>query len=458
MIFLVIMLCVKIVILLHKYHEPIWDEAVFMGMGKYIYSGGESGLWELIRPLGLPIILGLFWLTGIDYITASGFVIFAFAAGSFILTYFLARDLFNQRIAIIAVIITYITPFFFYFSNRILTGIPALFFCLAAVYSFTKKRYALSAMLCFLAFFFRYPAGIILVALGILIFLTYYYENSIKNIIKNLKENPKPALEFSVTFVLLFLLFLIMNKFVHNSFLHPLLEASAHQSTLAGNVEGIGYFIFYPVSLITANALFLFAFYIPRRSKKILVVLVPFLLFFLYFQLIPHKEERFLILLLPFLSILAAVGIFRAFERLKKSRLKIFMFVVIILFVSFSIFQCFVTLERFPCEEPDYVDSYYNFFKNIEFVGTIFTSDPVPAAYTDHKYIHFYSEGDGGLKRLKTFEADAFIYYSGAFPWNDTKSLKNLEIMKGFIREKSYLALNETVRDESREVYIKKRG
>ena len=454
--FLAIMLCVKIVILLHKYHEPIWDEAVFMGMGKYIYSGGELGLWEAIRPLGLPLILGLFWIIGIDYITASGFIIFFFAGGSLVLTYLLAKDLFNKRVAIIAIVLTYITPFFFLFSNRVLTGIPAMFFCLAAVYSFTKKRLALSALFCFLAFFFRYPAGIILIAIGILIFITYYYENSTRKIIKNLKKNPRPILEFCLTFLFLFLIFLSMNKLFYGSFFQPLIEASAHQSTYIGNVYGLDYFIYYPIALITANALFLAAFYIPARSKKILIILVPFLLFFFYFQLIPHKTERFLIPLLPFLSILAAVGITRAWKKLRKPIFRIILIMAILLSATFSIIGCINSLKAFPDEEPDYVSSYYMFFDNIDFEGVILTSDPVPAAYTDQKYIHFYSNPEDGLKRLKTIEADAFIYHPGAFPWNDTKSLKKLEIMKEFIREKSYLALNETIRGETREIYIKK--
>ena len=47
--------------LLFTYHDTRWDESVYMGMGKYIYSNGQIGLWEDIRPIVLPLILGLFW-------------------------------------------------------------------------------------------------------------------------------------------------------------------------------------------------------------------------------------------------------------------------------------------------------------------------------------------------------------------------------------------------------------
>ena len=35
-----------------------WDSAVYLGMGKHIYSLGEVGLWESSRPLIWPLILG----------------------------------------------------------------------------------------------------------------------------------------------------------------------------------------------------------------------------------------------------------------------------------------------------------------------------------------------------------------------------------------------------------------
>ncbi|MEK6876668.1 MAG: hypothetical protein AABX63_04600, partial [Nanoarchaeota archaeon] len=41
-----------------------WDSAVYLGMGKYIYSSGDSGLWEASRPLVWPLILGFFWKIG----------------------------------------------------------------------------------------------------------------------------------------------------------------------------------------------------------------------------------------------------------------------------------------------------------------------------------------------------------------------------------------------------------
>ena len=45
-----------------------WDSSVYIGMGKYIYSSGELGLYEASRPLIWPLILGFFWKLGLDVI------------------------------------------------------------------------------------------------------------------------------------------------------------------------------------------------------------------------------------------------------------------------------------------------------------------------------------------------------------------------------------------------------
>jgi len=44
-----------------SYHAIWWDSAVYVGMGKYIFSLGKQGLWEPIRPIVWPIILGFLW-------------------------------------------------------------------------------------------------------------------------------------------------------------------------------------------------------------------------------------------------------------------------------------------------------------------------------------------------------------------------------------------------------------
>ena len=60
-------LIVRIIYLLINY--PLWwDSYVYIGMGKYIFSGGKIGMWESFRPLIHPLILGVLWKLKLDVI------------------------------------------------------------------------------------------------------------------------------------------------------------------------------------------------------------------------------------------------------------------------------------------------------------------------------------------------------------------------------------------------------
>ena len=37
----------------------LWDEAVYIGIGKYIMTNGAFGIYESFRPIPLAIILGI---------------------------------------------------------------------------------------------------------------------------------------------------------------------------------------------------------------------------------------------------------------------------------------------------------------------------------------------------------------------------------------------------------------
>src|SRR3989344_1748702 len=56
-----------------------WDSAVYVGMGKYLFSHGQAGLWEPIRPLTLPIILGFFWKIGLNPLISGEIFILLFS-------------------------------------------------------------------------------------------------------------------------------------------------------------------------------------------------------------------------------------------------------------------------------------------------------------------------------------------------------------------------------------------
>lgn len=158
-------------LVLSKYRLVIWDEAVYIGIGKYLYSLGSGGLVEPIRPLGLPLLLGSFWKLGIGSIMAYRILALSFAAAALIMTYLLGRQLFGNAAALFAAALVAFSPSFFASSAMILTDIPSVAFALAAVYMLVKGRYVLSGLFGSAAFLFRFPHLLIIVAMAVTIII-----------------------------------------------------------------------------------------------------------------------------------------------------------------------------------------------------------------------------------------------------------------------------------------------
>src|SRR3989344_1513633 len=97
-----------------------WDESVYIGMGKYIASFGSVGLWEDIRPPGMPILLGFTWLFGIPY----GYVSLLFFLGTMGLLYLILRG----TAGLIAAVLFAVAAVEHSFLS--MTHVPAAFFVL----------------------------------------------------------------------------------------------------------------------------------------------------------------------------------------------------------------------------------------------------------------------------------------------------------------------------------------
>jgi len=104
-------------------HDIWWDSAVFLGMGKYIWSLGDSGLWEASRPLIWPFILGFFWKLGLNEIIAGKVIVILFSIGSVILTYLISYRLFDKKTALLSSLFLSIFPTYFLFANILQTEI-----------------------------------------------------------------------------------------------------------------------------------------------------------------------------------------------------------------------------------------------------------------------------------------------------------------------------------------------
>ena len=118
-----------------KFNSDVWwDSAVYIGMGKYIYSLGESGFWEEFRPLVLPIILGLANIIKVDMLYFGRFVSILFSILVIFLVYKLGTRIFGRNVGLLASFFIAFSYTFIFFSQQILTEIPSTLFLLCAFY------------------------------------------------------------------------------------------------------------------------------------------------------------------------------------------------------------------------------------------------------------------------------------------------------------------------------------
>ena len=210
-------------------------------MGKYIYSFGNSGLWEPIRPIGLPLLLGALWKLKLNMVLFSEILIVFFSIGNIWITYLIAKYTFNKKTAMISAFILTITPLFFLYSSYVLTGIASTFFALLALYTyFSKENLKLVGLFCGLTFLFRFPQGLLLIAILLSLFINelirlHSLKKTIKKLIGNLKREYFP---FLVSFFLTILPFWIFNFLlyrpyttkVYHAIFRPIILSFSHQS------------------------------------------------------------------------------------------------------------------------------------------------------------------------------------------------------------------------------------
>ena len=285
------------------WHLVEWDESVYLGMGKFIHTTGASGLWEIIRPIWLPFMLA--GLPQERYVFFAELLILTFSIGIVYLTYLITKSYLNEKAGLFAAVFLALTPLFFFYSDRIYTGIPAGFFVLLSIYLFNKKKYIWCGAAIGMAFMNRFPAGILLPAL----MLSLIQEDFRKTIL----DSSKVFIAFFVTIVPN----LMFNEIFYYSFYYPFVKASEHQHNLFFSIGNIVQNImYYPFVLIWQNPLIAsiilgFIFF----HKRLIPVYLPFIMFLGYFTIIPNKQPRFALIFLPLVVILTTYGIARILNK-----------------------------------------------------------------------------------------------------------------------------------------------
>lgn len=371
------------------FHEIWWDSGVYIGMGKTIFSGGESGLYEHIRPPLVPLILGGFWSLGLDPALFGRLLEIALMIGVVFLTYLLAKEWFSEKIALLSALTISISPIFFYLSFHQYTEIPSVFFALLSLLLIVKKRYLLSGISLGLCFLSKFPAGIMLVVIGLFLLIH-----------KQWKEGILVGAGFSLPVIPYFL----FNWIYFASPIGPLFAAQDTINRALGcNViraqpfwQYFNWLIFSETKLHLfglVGAVVLFKNWNKKWTLFSLCLIVPLL----YFLPLSCRDYRYLTLFLPFFAMLTSLGVVYLFEKITKQN-KWFYTLIFIL----GIFMLNTTILFYTANEKTALNPaeeiYFNYPNTIQAQKEIWTSNPIHAAYTDTK-LHklYYPVYDQGL-------------------------------------------------------------
>ncbi len=398
-----------------RYHLPIWDEAVYLGMGKYIYSMGHAGLWEILRPVGLPLLTGLAWKLHLPQMLFSELISVAFGIGNIILCYLIAHKLFRRKAAILSAALLATSPLFFLYSSYILTEVPSAFFALAAIYAFIRNRYYLCGSLAALSMLFKFPNALLLFAIA----ATVLFSAARK---APLKKSLLQTIKVTAAFIFVTLPFLIFNYVFYRPFtsnpwdaiFRPFILGAWHQSNPSKAISSQFYnYAFYIIQALKQHFVIIFtiaaAFLFWKKkwyhdSGKVLLAF--FLAFYLaYFSYILNKDERFLILFLPAICIFSAAAFVESLSSLKRLQAKwqpyklLFVSCIALLLVSFG-FALYNDASFYtwrPSSEPVVASELYRSVSNLGIRGPVLTSEPVFAAYNDNRFFPYYFTSYDGI-------------------------------------------------------------
>lgn len=358
---------------LFRYHDVWWDSAVYVAMGKYLWSGGASGFWEHIRPILWPAILGFFWWIKLDPLILGRILEFLFSLGAIYLTYQIAAHVFSRKAAFIASIVLSFSSVFFFFTFRLYTELPAVFLVLLGFYSYLKDRHFCAGLSIGAAFLAKFPAGIFILPL---LFID----------IRKWRRTGMIVAGFAIPLAL----YALFSYVRYGSFISSLLLASAIIKQVLGcNLLNQKPWYFYFQMLLKDNIFNIFSlagiYHSFRRITRDKLLLLFSLLFpLIYFLQLECKDYRYIILFLPFVAMFAGEGI----VRLLKVKKRQFVLIAMIIFFISAIFTISYYLQNEPSEEHWSVEffSYPQDYPDAKIAST----NPWTALYTDQKILPLY--------------------------------------------------------------------
>lgn len=364
------------------FHEIWWDSGVYIGMGKFLFSLGQIGLWEHIRPVFWPFILGGFWkLFPVNFILISRILELVFFLSSVFIIYLIGKKVYSKPAGIIAAAFLASSTILFYLSFHLYTEIPVLFFILLAYYFFIDNKSFFAGLFLAVAFLTKFPVAMFLV---ILFFFLLF------------KKSYKQLLYLILGASVVLIPFFVSNIIFYNNIFGGIIDArQVIRQVLGCNVlrsQPWHYYFFliffYENKFLVASLIGFF-----RKSKYSLLISFSLIIPLFYFMFLPCRDYRYLVLFLPFVILLAGAGLESLINNVKKKQFKTAILVCLILAISFLGYKmAFVFYENNEATSSysSEKEEFFNFLSNKSVSGEVWTSNPVLSAYSNNKLNKIY--------------------------------------------------------------------
>lgn len=377
----------KTFLFFRKFH-PWWDFGVYLGMGKFMFSLGSSGLWEPIRPVLWPAFLGLLWRAGLDPVAYGRLAGILFSAGITLLVYVIAMREYGRLAAVFAGAISAFSSITFFMSLRLYTEVPSAFLLLLSFYLAARQREFISGLMLAFAVLMKFTSIVFAAAL-LLSFLGG-------------KTRVRRLLYFSAGSGLILVPFMALNQAFYGNFLYPFTEASSIIGSVVGcNVIHYQSWWFYLVRLPLDNIFLIFAIfggYRAAASRKPfrLSLLAAFLLPFIYFTSLSCRLERYMVVFIPFAAILAGDGLCAVMKKMKLEGYVVAIASITLLVSVSAAFSMAYYESNDIYDENSKSLFYYRYLQGKNSEGEIWTSNPLHAVYSGSRlYGLYYPVYDG---------------------------------------------------------------
>jgi hypothetical protein len=379
--------------------SPWWDPAIYVGMAKFIFSGGAMGMWETLRPPLWPIMLGIPWAVGINPLVAAQYIVALSCIATFVALFVLGEKE-ERGIGLAAALILALSPIYTFFVAIPTNDIPSALIALIASYSVLRRRYFTAGIFTALAFLMRFPHGLFLVPFGLFILIEAAQQKSLKKfIIDSFKHVGFLALGFATLAVPYF----ILNQIFFGD---PLLPIKLGRNVIEGNPDQS--FWYYVKNAVIDNPMLVLSFlgvaafiikvikYRKLPASAITLSVLCTLVIGWYMSHIGHKELRYSFGFIPYVALLTGYGLSVIWNQSQWRHAKYIALAVVLVLGGVNVWtqanhNYIVPLSH---ERADY-------YKAIPAPSTTITSSPQVMLYSDTKITGVFASWEGAIDMIK---------------------------------------------------------